>query len=116
MLQTKVRSSEQYPKISICAGDLNLLSSEEEMVIKEDLLQPVEDHDLGFTQVDRQLTKVTKEGHGIKINAVYVVSGKVSARVQKRSSRRHRRNMSENVGKTSKKYKNNHFFQFLIFF
>ena len=25
----------------------------------EDLLQPVEDHDLGFTQVDHQLTKIT---------------------------------------------------------
>jgi len=53
MPQTKARSCEQYPQISIHASDLNLLSFEEAMVIKEDLLRPVEDHDLGFTQVDR---------------------------------------------------------------
>jgi hypothetical protein len=62
MSQTKVRSCELNPQIGICVGDLKLLSSEEEMVIKEGLLRHVEDHDLGFTQVDRQLMKVTKKG------------------------------------------------------
>jgi hypothetical protein len=65
MPQAKTRSCEQYPQISIHVGDLNLLSFEKEMVIKEGLLQPIEDHDLGFTQVDHQLMKVTKEGHDI---------------------------------------------------
>jgi hypothetical protein len=53
-------------------------------------------------------------GHVLVVvcNAIYVMSGKVSARVRKRSSRRHRQKMSEYVSKTSKKYKNNHFFQF----
>jgi hypothetical protein len=49
----------------------------------------------------------------VNINVVYVVSGKVSTRVQNVTSRRHRRKMSEYVGKcrkTSKKYKNTHFF------
>jgi hypothetical protein len=55
-------SYEQYPQISILVGDLNLLSFEKEMVIKEDLLCPIEYHDLGFTQVYYQLKKVTKEG------------------------------------------------------
>jgi hypothetical protein len=55
-------SCESYSQISICASDVNLLSSEEEMVIIKGLLQYVEDHDLGFSQVDRQLSKVAKEG------------------------------------------------------
>jgi hypothetical protein len=62
MSQTKTRSCEQYPQISIRVGDLNLLSFEKEMVIKDCPLRPIEDHDLGFTQVSRQVTKVTKEG------------------------------------------------------
>jgi hypothetical protein len=48
-------------------------------------------------------------------NVVYVMSGKVSARVWNVTSRRHRRKISEYLGKcrkTSKKYKNTHFFQF----
>jgi hypothetical protein len=68
MPQTKARSCEQYPQISIRASDLNLLSFEKEMVIKEDLLRPVEDHDLSVTQVDCQLTKVIKEGQGIQLS------------------------------------------------
>jgi hypothetical protein len=68
MPQTKARSCKQYPQISISVGGLNLLSSKKEIVIKEDLLRPIEDHDLGFTQVDHRLTKVTKEGHGIQLS------------------------------------------------
>jgi hypothetical protein len=65
MSHVEARSYEQYPQISVCVGDLNLFPSEKELVIKEGLLQPIEDDDLGFTQVDHQLTKVTKEGRGI---------------------------------------------------
>ena len=38
MLQTEVRSCELQPHEGISGGDLNLLSSEKEMVIQEDLL------------------------------------------------------------------------------
>jgi hypothetical protein len=39
---------------------INLLPSEEEMKVHR-LLQPIEDHNLGFTQVDRQWPKVVEE-------------------------------------------------------
>jgi hypothetical protein len=38
MSQTIARSFEHYPQTSIRVGDLNLLSSEKEMVIKKELL------------------------------------------------------------------------------
>jgi hypothetical protein len=51
----------------------------------------------------------------IRSNVVYVVSRIVSARVRNVTSRQHRQKMSKYVGKcrkTSKKYKNTHFFHF----
>jgi hypothetical protein len=58
-LQTEAGPRELYSQVCVCAGDLNLLPSEEEMKVYG-LLRPVEDHNLGFTQVDRQLSKVAK--------------------------------------------------------
>jgi hypothetical protein len=46
-------------------------------------------------------------------NAVYFVSGKVSARVRNVTSRRHRRKMSENVARPQKNTKTLIFFNFL---
>lgn len=49
----------------------------------------------------------------ISINVDYIISGKVSAKVRNVNSRWQRQKISEYIGKcrkTSKKYKNNHFF------
>jgi hypothetical protein len=35
------------------------------MMIQEDLLHPIKDDNVGFTQVDHQLTKVIEEGESI---------------------------------------------------
>ena len=60
-----MRTYELNHQIGIVASDLDLFLSEEEMVTNEKLLRSVDDHKLGFTQVDHQLTKITKEGQGI---------------------------------------------------
>jgi hypothetical protein len=49
-----------HPQICVGVGDFNLLPLEEEVKVKG-LLQLVENYHLGFTQVDRQLSKVTEE-------------------------------------------------------
>jgi len=53
MPHTEERSCELYSQVGVNGGDLNLLPSEKEMVIQEDLLQPIEGHHLSYTQVDR---------------------------------------------------------------
>ena len=65
MPQTEVRTCELKPKVGIGVSDLNLLPSKEEMKIREYPLRSIEDHDLGFTQVNHQLSKITKKGQGI---------------------------------------------------
>jgi hypothetical protein len=56
-----------YSQVRVGTDGLDLLPFEEEMKVYG-LLRPVEDHNLGFTQVDRQLSKVTEESWGVQLS------------------------------------------------
>lgn len=68
MSYTKTRSCELHSQVEVWCGDLNLFPQLVEMFVYESFLQSIEDHNLSFTKLDRQLLKVTKASQGIDLS------------------------------------------------
>jgi len=65
MSKIEAMPQELQPQVCICVGDLNLLPSKNKVVGQKNLLRPIDDHDIGFTQVDHQLLKIAKKCQSI---------------------------------------------------